>query len=157
MSSRRKHARPIVEPEFIVSREFFDRYFERPLPTSTFFDRVDEGKILAWPHMKGRYYLNASLQRLGLPTVTALPEATRTRSLEDIARLAFTIIDPDIFPAPPWLLTQESIDAVTADHARRLADQYREKVQAQRTTVEKLQYFAGVLDAQFLIEADAQS
>lgn len=107
--------------------------------------------------MKGHYYLNRSLSRLGLPTVAELPEEIRARGLEDIARLAFTIIDPEIFPAPPWLLPVESIDAATADHARRLADQYRDGVQAQRTTEEKLQYFAGALDAQFLIEADARS
>jgi hypothetical protein len=154
---RKSTSQPLAGPEFIVRRQVFDRYFERPMASSTFFDLVDGGKILAWPHMKGHYYLNRSLRQLGLPTVTALPEAARTRSLEDIARLAFTIIDPDVFPAPPWLLTEESIDAATADHARRLADQYRERVQAQRTAEEKLHYFAGVLDAQFLIEADARS
>ena len=92
-----------------------------------------------------------------MPTVTEFPEADRKRSLEDIARFAFTLIDPVLFPAPPWLLATEVIDAATADHARRMADQYREKVEAIRTTEEKLAYFGGALDAQCKIEADSQS
>ena len=157
VSNSQKQAPSIVEPEFIVSRETFDRYFERPVPTSTFHDFVNKGKILSWPHMRGRYYLNASLQRLGLPIVTDLPKASPRRSLEDICRLAFTLIDPLLFPAPSWLLAAETIDAVVADHAIRLADQYRDKVAALRTTEEKLAYFAGALDAQFLMEADGGS
>ena len=113
---RKPPSAPPDTPEFIVSREFFDRYFERPMPTATFYDRVDEGKILRWPEIRGRYYLNASLKRLGLPTVTELPEAVHSRSLEDIARLAFTMIDPRLFPAPSWLLTEEVISVVDADH-----------------------------------------
>jgi hypothetical protein len=154
MANRRKKTPPIDGPEFIVSREFFDRYFERPLPPSTFFDRVDEGKILRWPHIQGKFYLNASLQRLGLPTEKELPKTCPGRSLEDICRLAFTILDPILFPAPPWLLNIEAIDSVVADHATRLADQYRDKVAALGTPEEKLAYFGGALDAQFLIEAD---
>lgn len=150
-------SQPVAGPEFIVRRQVFDRYFERPLPSSTFPDLVNKGRILACPDIKGHYYLNRSLRQLGLPTVAELPEAGRTRSLEDIARLAFTMIDPMIFPAPPWMLTVESIDVATVDHARRLADQHREQVASQRTTEEKLQYFAGVLDAQVLIEADTRS
>jgi hypothetical protein len=144
-------------PEFIVRREAFDRYFDHPIPSSTFFDLVDDGKILAWPQMRGRYYLNRSLKKLGLPTVTKLPEPVRKRSLEDIARLAFTLLDAIVFPAPPWLLTEEAIDATTADHAGRMANQYREKVEACESIEEKLAYFAGVLDAQVLIEAEQRS
>ncbi len=154
MANRRKKSSSIVEPEFIVSREFLDRYFERPVPTSTFHDLVNKGKILAWPSMRGRYYLNASLKKLGLPTVNELPQDSPSRSLEDTCRLAFTLIDPLLFPAPPWLLAAETIDAVVADHATRLADQYRDNVTALRTTEEKLAYFGGALDAQFMIEVD---
>ena len=154
---RKSTSQPLVGPEFIVRRQAFDRYFERPVASSTFFDLVDGGKILAWPHMKGHYYLNRSLRQLGLPTVTTLPEAARTRSLEDICRLAFTLIDPLLFPAPPWLLAEEAIDAVVADHASRLADQYRDNVALLKTPEEKLAYFAGALDAQFMIEADGGS
>jgi len=157
MANRRIKTPPIDGPEFIVSRDFFDRYFERPMPTSTFHDLVNKGKILAWSHLRGRYYLNSSLQRLGLPTVSDLPKDSPGRSLEDICRLAFTLIDPLLFPAPPWLLAEEAIDAVVADHASRLADQYRDNVAVIKTTEEKLAYFAGALDAQFMIEADGGS
>lgn len=40
-------------PEFIVSREFFNRYFEKPLPKSAFHDLVNRGRILQWPAMRG--------------------------------------------------------------------------------------------------------
>lgn len=154
---RKETSRASQGPEFIVRRQAFDQYFDRPMPSSTFFDLVEDGKILAWPQMRGRYYLNRSLKKLGLPTVTELPEPACTRGLEDIARLAFTIIDPIVFPAPPWMLTEEFIDIMAADHARRMADQYREKVETCKSIEEKLAYFAGVLDAQVLIEADQRS
>ena len=60
-------------PEFIVSREFFNRYFEKPLPKSAFHDLVNRGRILPWTAMRGRYLLNKSLHRMGLPTVEKLP------------------------------------------------------------------------------------
>jgi hypothetical protein len=37
-------------PEFAVTREAFNRYFEKPMPTSTFHDFVNKGKIVP---MKG--------------------------------------------------------------------------------------------------------
>lgn len=157
MATRRKRTPPIDGPEFIVSRDFFDRYFENGLPPSTFYDRVEEGKILPWPAMKGKFFLNASLQRMGLPTEKELPKAVPGRSLEDVCRLAFTLIDPVLFPAPPWLLKVEAIDSVVADHAERLADQYRDKLATLKTPEEKLAYFGGALDAQVLIEADNES
>ncbi|MCB1064277.1 MAG: hypothetical protein KDN20_15345 [Verrucomicrobiae bacterium] len=154
MASRQKKASRIDGPEYIVSREAFDRYFERPLPSSTFYDLVEKGEIIAWPHMRGRYYLNASLQRLGLPTASELPKAVMARSMEDICRLAFTLIDPVVFPAPPWLLSADAINTVVADHATRIAKQYGESVTSLNTIEEKLAYLGGVLDAQFMLEAD---
>jgi hypothetical protein len=37
------------------------------------------------------------------------------------------MIDPILFPAPSWLLAEETIEVVVADHAVRLTDQYRDK------------------------------
>ena len=154
MANRRRKAAPIDGPEYIVSRETFDRYFERPLPSSTFYDLVEKGEILPWSHMRGRYFLNASLKRLGLPTVSELPKAVMARSMEDICRMAFTLIDPAVFPVPPWLLSADAINTVVADHATRIAQQHRESVASLESTEEKLAYFGGVLDAQFMLEAD---
>ena len=39
------------------------------LPTSTFHDLVNKGKITPFKHIRGMYYLNASLRRLGLKEV----------------------------------------------------------------------------------------
>ena len=61
-------------PEFIVTRQAFERYFDKPLPTSTFHDLVSKGTIIAVKQMRGFYYLHASLRRLGLKEVRALPK-----------------------------------------------------------------------------------
>ena len=139
-------------PEFIVSREAFDRYFERPIPTSTFHDLVSKGKVVPWSEMRGRYYLNASLKRMGLPAVRELPTKPGALSLEDVFRYAFTLIDPLLFSEPPAMLTAEVIDASTVDHAKRIAIEHREIFEALSSTEEKQAYFAGVLDAQVVIE-----
>lgn len=141
-------------PEFVVTREFFDRYFEKPMPTSTFHDLVNKGRILQWPNMRGRFLLNASLYRMKLPTVDRLPVEQSKRSLEDITRLAFTLIDPDLFPAPSWLLSVEALDELECDHARRLAEQYRDRVESYASPEEKLGYFGGVLDAVYMTKED---
>jgi hypothetical protein len=130
-------------PEFLVTREFFNRYFEKPLPRSTFHDLVSKGKITPFKDLKGFYELNASLRRMGLPQVRELPNP---QSMEDIVRLAFTLIDRNLFPEPSWLLTVEAIDMKVADHARLLADRHRDKVESFDHVALKLAYFQGVLD-----------
>ena len=57
------------------------------------------------------------------------------------------MIDPKVFPEPSWLLGVEAIELKDADHARRLADQYRDAVQSFGHVELKLAYFQGVLDA----------
>jgi hypothetical protein len=141
-------------PEFIVSREFFNRYFEKPIPKSTFYDFVNGGRIIPWSLMRGRYLLNESLHRMGLPTVEDLPVEHPRRSLEDITRLAFTLIDPDLFPSPPWRLSVEVLPQIDLDHARRVADQHRYYVEDYSSPQEKLKYFGGVLDAVYLSMED---
>ncbi len=132
-------------PEFVVRREAFDRYFDPPLATSTFHDLVNKGKIIPMKGMRGFYLLNASLRRLGLHEVAKLPKETERRSLEDIVRLAFTLIDQTLFPPPSWLLPVATIDARDTDHARRIADQQRDKVKALDHHLRKIAYLQGVL------------
>lgn len=141
-------------PEIVVRREGFDSFFDPPLATSSFHDLVNKGKIVPMKGMRGFYLLNESLRKMGLPEVSEIPSAARNRSLEDIARLAFTLIDPRLFPAPSWLLTEEKISLVDAEHARRLADEHREKVEARNQTELKLAYFQGVLDAQMMMQEE---
>ena len=59
--------------EFPVKREKFCGMFSPPLPKSTFYDRVREGKITPMKQCSGYYLLNASRVRLGLPPVKELP------------------------------------------------------------------------------------
>lgn len=134
-------------PEFVVTRESFNRYFEKPLATSTFHDLVNKGKIIPMKGMRGFYLLNESLRRLGLREVLDLPRPPSGPSREDIVRLAFTQIDRSLFPDPVWLLSVEAIDFRDADHARLLADQHRDEVNAFDHVALKLAYFQGVLDA----------
>jgi hypothetical protein len=80
--------------------------------------------------IRGFYLLNASLRRLGLREVPSLSESAATRSTEDLLRLAFTLVDPEAFPAPSWLLVVEELDLKDADHARLPPDLHRGPVTA---------------------------
>lgn len=104
--------------------------------------------------LRGFYLLNASLNRLGLREVSELPGGPLARSLEDVARLAFSMIDPLLFPPPTWLLTVEELDLKDVEHARLLADQHQEAVNAFNAAELKIAYFGGVLDAQLMIKED---
>lgn len=157
MASRSSKVPPSGFPEFAVRRQVISRYFDPPLPRSTFHDFVNKGTIIPMKGIRGFYLLNASLQRLGLREVPSLPESAATRSTEDLLRLAFTLIDPDVFPAPSWMLEVEELDLKDADHARLLADLHREPVTALGSVIEKLAYFGGVLDAQVMMEAEMKS
>lgn len=148
---------PTGYPEYAVRRETISRYFEPPLPRSTFHDFVNKGVIIPMKGIRGFYLLNASLRRLGLREVPKLPEEPATRSLEKIVRLAFSLIDPELFPPPSWLLTVEELDPKDADHARLLADQHREAVTALDCAELKVAYLGGVLDAQVMLAEGVKS
>ena len=79
------------------------------------------------------------------------------RSVEDIVRLAFTMIDHELFPPPSWMLFEENMDPRDTDYARRMADQHRKAVEAQNSTTLKLAYFQGVLDWAAMMEAEGET
>ncbi len=135
-----------TKPEFIVSREFFNRFFEKPLPTATFYDKVNEGQIIPWPEMRGRYFLNASLRRLRLPPVHELPKVMSPNQ-EDLVRLAFSLIDQHLFPAPPWLLAVDALNFEDMAKATKIVRTHRDEVAQRDHYLLKLAYFQGVLDA----------
>jgi hypothetical protein len=138
-------------PEFAVRRETISRYFVPPLPRSTFHDFVNKGTIIPMKGVRGFYLLNASLRRLGLREVPKLPEEASTRSMEDIVRLAFSLIDSDLFPPPTWMLTVENLEQRDLEHARMLADLHRDEVSALDGAELKMAYLTGVLDAQVML------
>jgi hypothetical protein len=154
MASKSTKEAPTACPEFAVRRETISAYFHPPHPSSTFHDFVNKGKIIPMKGIRGFYLLNASLRRLGLREVPGLPKDPTERSMEDIIRLAFSLIDPLAFPPPSWLLAVETIDMKDADHARRIADQHREAVDALDNVHLKIAYQGGVLDAQFMAEGE---
>ena len=141
-------------PEFAVRREAISEFFDPPLARSTFYDLRNKGKIVPLKDIEGMYLLNESLRRLGLREVKEIPKEPYARSLEDIVRLAFTLIDRELFPEPSWLLHAALIDLKDADHASKLAAQYREKVDSYDSAQLKLAYFQGVLDWVSLEEAE---
>ncbi len=141
-------------PEFVVRRETISAYFHPPLPTSTFHDLVNKGKIVPFKLLRGFYKLNESLKRLGLKEVESLPAEVQKRSMTEILQLAFTLIDPLIFPMPPWLMTVEALDDKDADHALLLSNIHREELDLCESIQEKLAYFNGVLSAQAIRESD---
>lgn len=147
---------PTNYPEFGVRREQISSYFHPPLAESTFYDFVKKGKIAPMKGIRGFYKLNDSLRRLGLREVPNMPEIAK-RSMEDITRLALSLIDPLVFPSPPWLLTVEALDAKEVDHAMLLADQHRERIDAFGDTLEKIAYGAGILDGAAMRDAGTDS
>ena len=154
MASKSTKEAPTGYPEFAVRREMISAYFHPPLPRSTFHDFVNKGVIIPMKSIRGFYLLNASLRRLGLREVPELPKDPTERSMEDIIRLAFSLIDPLAFPPPPWLLTVEMIDLKDADHARRIADQHQAAVDALDNVYLKIAYQGVVLDAQVMSEEE---
>ena len=156
MKSSSSKASPTGYPEYAVRRETISAYFDPPLARSTFHDLVGKGKIIPIKGLRGFYKLNDSLRRLGLREVPNLPQDSK-RTTEDILRMAFTQIDPLIFPAPAWMLGEDELDPKDVDHARVLAAVHREYVDGLTSAEEKLAYFGGVLDAQAVLEAEMKS
>lgn len=150
-------AAPPEYPEFAVRRDGFNRYFDKPLPTSTFHDKVNEGIIVPLKGLKGFYKLNDSLARLGLRPVMKLPDPLPTRTTDDIIRLAFHAIDPEVFPAPSWLLDAEVIDGADANHAELLVAKHTADVAKLGSDREKHAYLQGALDAAFMRAADTDA
>jgi hypothetical protein len=148
-------AAPPENPEFAVRRDGFSRYFDKPLPTSTFHDKVNEGIIIPLKGLKGFYKLNDSLARLGLRPVMKLPDPLPTRTTDEIIRLAFHAINPEVFPAPSWLLDAEAIDGTDASHAALLVEKHATHVAKLDSDQEKQAYLQGVLDAAFMLAQDA--
>jgi hypothetical protein len=143
---------PFTGPEFAVRREGFDRFFDKPMPRSTFHDMVNRGTIVPMRGLKGFYKLNESLCRMGLKPVASLPDDPKERSTEEIVRLAFSLIDPLLFPAPSWLLSVSCISERDVSHAALLAEKHTHPVAALSSPIEKIHYLQGVLDA-FHMEA----
>lgn len=143
-------APPTGYPEFGVCWETIGSYFKPPLASSTFYDLVNKGQIVPMKGIRGFYRLNDSLRRLGLREVPSLPDVSR-RSGKELVRLAFSLIDPDIFPAPAWLMREDPLDAQDVDHALRIAEKHRDNVEALQTPQEKIAYQAGALDSEEMI------
>ena len=144
-------------PEYAVRRETVSSYFHPPLPSSTFHDLVNKGKILPVKGLRGFYRLNESLKRLGLREVPQPPSEKSSRSIEDIVRLAFTTIDPEVFPPASWMLLENELESRDKEHARLVADLHRDALQSLPSFEEKAAYAVGVLDAQAVMEAEGYS
>ena len=148
---------PTGYPEFAVRAETIGRYFSPPLASSTFHDFVNKGKIVPLKGIRGFYKLNDSLRRLGLREMPELPEEIPSRTAEDIIHLAFHAIDPDVFPAPSWLLSVEVIDGADLHHAELVFAQHSRHVAELANDRLKHEYLQGALDAAVMVEEDRKS
>lgn len=148
---------PTGYPEFAVRAEMISRFFSPPLASSTFHDQVNKGKIVPLKGIRGFYKLNDSLRRLGLREVPELPQDVTARTAEEIIRLAFYAIDPEVFSAPSWLLCVEAIDASNLHHAELIVGLHSSSIAELTDDRHKLAYLQGVLDAAVMVEADRQS
>jgi hypothetical protein len=148
---------PTRFPEFAVRAETISRFFSPPLASSTFHDFVNKGKIVPMKGIRGFYLLNDSLRRLGLREVPELPQDVPARTAEEIIRLAFHVIDPEVFAVPSWLLNVEAIDDADLHHAELIVAQHAERVAELADDRLKLAYLQGVLDAATMLEAERQT
>ena len=97
----------------------FPKSLEKPsIFDSTFYELVNKGVIVPFKHLRGYFRLNESLCRMGLKEVPHLPEELPPRSIEEIVRMAFHLMEPDVFPAPTWMLFVEQITEAEASLAR---------------------------------------
>ena len=133
-------------PEFAVRWETISHFFDPPMARSTFHDFVNKGKIIPLKGIRGFYKLNESLHRLGLREVAKLPETTASRSIEDIVRLAFHLLDPNLIPMPAWAFAEEDFEYRDFEHAVQHMDLHRDVYLGLESPGEKLGYIEGVLD-----------
>ena len=141
-------------PEFAVRAEVIGRFFSPPLASSTFHDFVNKGKIVPMKGIRGLYLLNDSLRRLGLREVPKLPQEVHSRTAEEIIRLTFHAIDPEVFPPPSWFLDVEAIDGASLHHAELIFAQHSDHVAALDNDHLKHEYLQGALDAAAMMSAD---
>ena len=153
MNNRNKDALP-THPEFAVRAETFNRYFDKPIPRSTFHDLVKKGKIVPLKGIRGFYKLNDSLRRLGLREVSKLPDETPVRTPEEIILFAFHSINPEVFNAPAWLLGVETITEADVHHAQSIVALHFNAVTELSSNSKKHGYLQGVLDHAAMEAAD---
>jgi len=148
---------PTGYPEYAVRAEVIGRYFSPPLASSTFHDFVNKGKIVPLKGIRGFYKLNDSLRRLGLREVAELPETVSSRTAEEIIRLAFCSIDPEVFHPTSSFLGVDVIDSTDFLHAELIFAQHSRHVVVLDNDRLKHGYLQGVLDAAVMQEAERRS
>ena len=74
--------------------------------------------------------------------------------MEVFVRMAFMSIDPEAFPPPSWMPSQNELEPRDLDHAEPAADLHREATQGLPSFQEKAAYAVGVLDAQAVMDAE---
>ena len=138
-------------PEFAVSRDTIRSFFHPEISTSTFHDFVKNGVVIPVDGLRGFYKLNESLLRLGLRPVSSLP-TKNTRSSADMLRLAFSMIEPRLFPTPGWALDC-AFDPFQEDALKYLVLTHGSFLATLKFDEEKLGYLAGAIDAYDKLEA----
>lgn len=154
MKKSPENSEPTGYPEFGVRKEVICSFFSPPMPSSTFHDRVNEGIVVPIKGMRGFYKLNDSLRRLGLREVPELPGAFVERSSEDMLRLAFNLIDPELFPAPGWFSGDVVLRSAELHHLELILEKHLAVVENYDEDRLKIGYFQGVLDGESLMQTE---
>ena len=137
-------------PEYVVRKEVLMRYFKPSISDSTFYELVNKGVIVPFKHLRGYFKLNESLRRMGLKEVPHLPEEMPPRSVEEIIRMAFHLMEPDVFPAPTWMLFTEQITEAEASVARDCIERHQAALKDCESDALKQVYLQGVLDVEYM-------
>ena len=147
MANEQAETKP--NPDYAVDRETLTKFFHPPIGRSTFHDLVNRGKIIPVKGIRGYYLLNESLRRMGLREVAALPSNPHC-SPEDYVRIAFNLIDENLFPLPPVMMTWEP-QQQDWSYAWMLAEKHRAAIEQCEEPEMKIAYASGVMDAEYML------
>ena len=143
---------PADFPERAVDPEIIMRFFAPPIGKSTFYDLVAKGRIVPLKHVRGRYRLNESLARLGMPPVRELPTTPDPTEREQrLVAFALHLAAPDIVAAPSWLLDDDDLTVAEKSHVVLTALQVDFEMRDITGQQERLGFVQGVLDAFHLV------
>lgn len=123
------------------------KFFAPPISDTKFYELVNSGKVVQIKGVKKYYALNESLKRLGLREVERPLIFESKRPLEEIARLAFWIIDPDHFLEPSWASEEHELNENETRIAAEIIETHESNLLSFENPALRIQYAQGVIDA----------
>lgn len=135
--------------EFAVNRQALSAFFTPPIARSTFYYLVKRGRIIPLNEPRGYFRLNASLKRLGMPTVDRLPSAkgghVESRPVQ-IVILVLSMLLGSEFPR----ISSADLDSITMGEVaeiKRLFAAYEVELDTLKIFQERAPFAEGVIAA----------